>query len=157
MAVVPLAQTHRLLAAASLEERPSPLPRCRHAPAHPTPAHPPTCLLPARPPATVYGHRSDAQDVPQHAARTAVWSVAWVEVGLFAITLTVVLLDCFRPRKRRTAEADDSKKGALLCWAGGVHGLAGRHEPRRCFHCQRGGSWAGTSVVARQGRRPQRP
>jgi hypothetical protein len=36
--------------------------------------------------ATVYGQRADDDGVPKEAARTAVWALAWVNLGLFVLS-----------------------------------------------------------------------
>lgn len=49
----------------------------------------------------VYGERTDDHGMPEHAARTAVWSLAWAEVGLFVLAFVGTLLDCYWPRKQQ--------------------------------------------------------
>lgn len=70
--------------------------------------------IPAAATTNIYGRRSDDRGLPEKGARTAVWSLSWAEVALFAIALIVTVADCLRPRKkRRPMEAPDEEEEQL--------------------------------------------
>jgi hypothetical protein len=52
--------------------------------------------------ATIYGNRADSDVLREEDERTAVWSLSWVNVGLFSLLLGLEIIKCcFEPRKNR--------------------------------------------------------